>query len=69
MNDPRDARPESSQFHRTGWIAQPVHKLEYAQRSIPLEQAAACWRTADPLLVFNMAIFNVEDGWSVFLIH
>lgn len=27
MHDPRKARPEGSQFRRTGWIAQLVHAL------------------------------------------
>ena len=63
-HDPRAARPEGSQFRRTGWIAQPVHVPVSLRRLASLEQAAATRRSGDPWLALNMSIFNFEGGWS-----
>jgi hypothetical protein len=63
-HDPRDARPEGSQFPRTGWIAQPVQVPVLLRRLASVERAAAFRRSGDPLLVLNMSIFNSGNGWN-----
>ena len=49
-HDPREARPEGSQFRGTGWIAQLVHRLGLTPGITLVERAAAegapairCW--------------------------
>ena len=63
-HDPRDARPEGSQFRRTRWIAQPVHVPVSLRRLASVERAAAARRSGDPMLVLNMSIFNSGSGWN-----
>ena len=63
-HDPREARPEGSQFRRTGWIAQPVHVPVSLRRLASVEQAAAARRSGDPMLVLNMSVFNFDGGWN-----
>ncbi len=48
-----------------------IRETELLQRLKQPARTAAKWskifrrrRMNDPLLVFNMAIFNVDDGWS-----
>ena len=62
-HDPREARPEGSQFRGTGWIAQPVHVPVSLRRLASVERAAAARRSGDPMLVLNMSIFNSGSGW------
>ena len=52
--DPRQARPEGSQFQKTGWIVQ-LFGLVAASR---FEKTGRRRRSGDPMLVFNMSIFN-----------
>jgi hypothetical protein len=40
-HDPREARPEGSQFRGTGWIAQLVHRLGLTPGITLVERAAA----------------------------
>jgi hypothetical protein len=63
-HDPREARPEGSQFGGTGWIAQPVHVPVSLGRLASVERAAAARRSGDPMLVLNMSIFNFDGGWN-----
>jgi hypothetical protein len=48
-----------------------IRETELLQRLKQPARTAAKWnkilrrrRMNDPLLIFNMAIFNVDDGWS-----
>jgi hypothetical protein len=56
--DPREARPEGSQFRRTDWIAQLVHRLGLAPAHHSGRTGCRRRRFGDPMLVFNMSIFN-----------
>jgi hypothetical protein len=48
-HDPRQARPEGSQFDGTGWIAQPVNVPVSLRQLASVERAAAEWRSGDPM--------------------
>jgi hypothetical protein len=63
-HDPREARPAGSQFHGTGWIAQPVHVPLSLRRLASIERAAGARRSGDPMLVLNMSAFNFESEWN-----
>ena len=57
-HDPREARPEGSQFRGTGWIAQLVHRLGLAPAHHSGRTGCRRRRFGDPMLVFNMSVFN-----------
>jgi hypothetical protein len=57
-HDPREARPEGSQFRGTGWIAQLVHRLGLTPGHHSGRTGCRRRRSGDPMLVFNMLIFN-----------
>jgi hypothetical protein len=56
--DPREARPEDSQFCGTGWIAQLVHRLGLTPGHHSGRTGCRRRRSGDPMLVFNMLVFN-----------
>jgi hypothetical protein len=57
-HDPREARPEGSQFRGTGWIAQLVHRLGLTPGHHSGRTGCRRRRSGDPMLVFNISIFN-----------
>jgi len=57
-HDPREARPEGSQFRGTGWIAQLVHRLGLTPGHHSGRTGCRRRRSGDPMLVFNMSLFN-----------
>ena len=63
-HDPREARPEGSQFPGTGWIVQLVHS--FGSRHISRFDRTGCRRrrVGDAMLVLNMSVFNFEPGWN-----
>src|SRR4030095_4151471 len=57
-HDPREARPEGSQFRGTGWIAQLVHRLGLTPGHHSGRTGCRRRRSGDPMLIFNMSVFN-----------
>ena len=57
-HDPREARPEGSQFRGTGWIAQLVHRLGLTPAHHSARTGCRRRRSGDAMLVFNMSVFN-----------
>ena len=61
-HDPREARPEGSQFRGTGWIAQVVHPLGLATARHSGRTGCRRRRFGGPMLVFNMSVFNSANS-------
>ena len=72
-HDPREARPEGSQFHGNGWIAQLVHRLGLAPAHHSARTGCRRKRFGDPWLVFNISTFTFDgqprSGFNRFVSH